>query len=155
MSAFVCSDETFNALAAFVVEREIGHPFNLYPASVAHCAGVDRFQFENLTDTEYAEKIINILLKENIRSVDCLYPHNAEPEADFVPMAISQSTLSRHKGKHSTIQLLKLCDHLEYQSCETPDYEETPAYKLINLIRKQLIKSLPGWESAKWGLPNG
>jgi hypothetical protein len=48
------------------------------------------------------------------------------------------------------VSILKLCDCLEYQSCETEDYNETVAYRLLNVIRRAAIRILPGYDDAKW-----
>lgn len=37
---------------------------------------------------------------------------------------------------------------LEYQSCETPDYEETPAYAYLEAIRHEAIRHVEGCDGA-------
>jgi hypothetical protein len=48
------------------------------------------------------------------------------------------------------VALLKLCDCLDYQSCETEDWKQTAAHELLELIRGAAICALPGYEKAPW-----
>ena len=83
------------------------------------------------------------LKDQNFRSVNCRYNENETPS----PYQFKGLT-----KLYSIVQLLKICDCYEYQSCETKDYQETDACKIINYIRKNLIKLIPGYDGAKWGL---
>ena len=49
-----------------------------------------------------------------------------------------------------TAQLLKLCDCLEYQSCERDDWYASAAFRKLDEIRSVLISSLPGYEQGPW-----
>lgn len=53
-------------------------------------------------------------------------------------------------GINSSYKNPLLQDGCRYQSCETPDYQETNACKLVDLIRHYAIEALPGYEEAKW-----
>jgi hypothetical protein len=52
------------------------------------------------------------------------------------------------------VEAIKLCNHYDYQACETDDYEKTEAANLIRQIRDKAIHSLPGYDEAPWGLPD-
>ena len=52
----------------------------------------------------------------------------------------------------SPVAILKLIDSLEYQSCESDDYEQTVAYKSLQSIRKSAIHALEGYEDAEWSI---
>lgn len=54
----------------------------------------------------------------------------------------------------TAVEVLKACDCYDYQSCETDDYHETTAAKLVDRIRKSAIGKLPGYEDAPWGITN-
>lgn len=89
----------------------------------------------------------NTLMAENVRSVD--YRYNEKNPFFPVRSALSDPIDGL---KVSVVQALKLCDCLEYQSCETPDYYQTEAYSLLNDLRKLLIHSLDGYEEADWAI---
>jgi hypothetical protein len=40
----------------------------------------------------------------------------------------------------------------EHQACECPCYEGTPAYDFASRLARRLIKKLPGWDKAPWGI---
>lgn len=89
------------------------------------------------------------LMRENLRSVRYRYPDSDElpgpiqtPEADTIVV--------RGLCKITPVMALKMADCLEYQSCETPDWKETAACKLLNAIRHLAINRLPGFEDAPW-----
>ena len=50
------------------------------------------------------------------------------------------------------VVILKLCANLDYQSCETPDWKTTKARALLEQIKDEAIRQLPGYEDAPWGL---
>ena len=48
------------------------------------------------------------------------------------------------------LHILHMCSCLEYQSCESPDWRETLAYRLILAIKDAAIRALPGYDDAPW-----
>ncbi len=48
------------------------------------------------------------------------------------------------------VEIIKACDCYDYQSCETPDWKDTEAYAIMQMLRKRAIYSLPGYEEAAW-----
>ena len=50
------------------------------------------------------------------------------------------------------VEIIKLCDCYDYQSCETRDWETTEAFAICAALRAAAIDSLPGYEDAPWGL---
>ena len=97
-----------------------------------------------------ADFYANLLFNENVRSVKHRYP-----ESDSLPGPIDLPgkiimPLIRPISDADPIQILKTLDSLEYQSCETEDWEETPACMLVNAIRKAAVHDLPGYEEAEW-----
>lgn len=54
---------------------------------------------------------------------------------------------------HPAIEIIKGCNCLEYQSCETSDYYESHAYAILDAIRRCAIQNLTGYEDANgWDL---
>lgn len=85
----------------------------------------------------------NILLAENQRSVNYLYgEHTPAPVLKY----------DAGEPVPELVQVLKLIDCVEYQSCETPDWVTTPAFQLLNHLRSKATGLLPGYDAAEWGL---
>jgi hypothetical protein len=149
MSAFICGPDHFKALAIFAAERG-RHGRNVDPRYVEGCA-----QLELYRDLELASAYADILYAENIRSVLKRYPNDDEESAPGPiekpkNIKVTARDAAAPKYKLKPVDLLKMCDCLEYQSCETKDWETTPAYRLLNAIRKAAIHALPGYEDAPW-----
>ena len=72
-----------------------------------------------------------ILLDENYRSVNYRYDEYATPET---------YTYSRYTVK--TFEALQYLSCLEYQSCETPDWETTRAFRLCARLRANMVRRL-------------
>ena len=156
MSAYICSPEHFQALGVFAAWKYQG-TFRVDPRYVdglKHPDAVSR-GFENLTNAELATLYANTLYAENVRSVSARYPNDA-PEQLPGPINRPDSicvTWRHFESKYyvlSPIAILKMCDGLEYQSCETEDWEQSVAYKLLTAIRKAAIRKLDGYDDAPW-----
>lgn len=83
------------------------------------------------------------LLDENYRSVNHRYG-----ESEKAP--IFQSVYPTRR--HSPIKIIKLCDCYGYQTCETPDWKDTEAYAIMQMLRERAIHNLPGYDEAGWGI---
>ena len=158
MSAHICGPDHFIALAAYAV----GISTRGYPGSGHRRVELDflqRFggvQAEEDTPAKAAETWANVLYRENIRSVLTRYPNDTfetapglldKPKAIRIPAGSVWSS-----PVTDPVEILKLCDGLEYQSCETEDWETTPAYALLQAIRKAATRDLPGYHDAEWTL---
>lgn len=155
MSAFICDPKTFAVLGQFAAQRQFGGTHNVYQPQVALLIGAPNLA-TSLNDQDYADLIANVLYKENIRSVQARYPNDSWDE---LPGPCEKPEFIRVRqyqyadlSSYSAVQILKACDCLEYQSCETDDYYETPAYKLLDMIRGAAIQALPGYDEASWGI---
>lgn len=143
MSAYVCSKAHIKALALFAVRKSYGSMF------------VDPSYVDGAKDVtgdlnEIATRYAAILLAENVRSVRARYAYDL---GDYEEIKISTSeVLSRTAPFLTPVAILKLCNSLAYQSCETEDWETTNAYKLLQQIKDAAIRILPGYEDAPWGL---
>lgn len=132
MSAFVVSDNHINALLAYA---------NLNDTKVYINDG-ERSYSISFCDTTELQSAAEALKSQNVKSVAYRYQ---EPPADA-------SITFRFVPEISHIQAVKACDCLNYQSCETPDYEHTAACQIIRTIRETAIHNLIGYKEAAWEL---
>lgn len=142
MSAYVCSKAQFKALAIFAV-RKVHGSMNVDPRYADGAQDVAG-KIPSVIATRYAA----ILLAENVRSVRCRY---ADDIGDYDEIQISASDVLGAAPLQPVV-ILKLCNCLSYQSCESDDWETTNAYKLLQQIKDAAIRLLPGYEDAPWGL---
>ena len=90
-------------------------------------------------------------MAENVRSVDHRYNETNAREAPFTFAEIASAR------DLTPVEALKCAHCLEYQSCETEDYQDTAAYLLLQRICDAAVKlgadrKAPGYDSAPWGL---
>ncbi len=75
----------------------------------------------------------------------------------------SGSTILRARGNEplslehtypnpSPVEIIKAAQCFDYQACETDDWKESVACKIIQHIEGTAIRMLPGYEQAPWGL---
>lgn len=150
MSAFVCSRETFVQLAAYVTRPRGGSGPILDPRYLAYCGqhGQQAAQLCNgMRGAEFATAIARLLYWENVRSVGCRY---ANDTCECDPPAVDFYDIEQASGIPA-VDVLKMAQCLEYQSCESDDWESTLAYGVLQRLRSAAISSLPGYESAAWG----
>lgn len=88
---------------------------------------------------ETAGRVGAMLLAQNRRSVDFRYDESDIEE----PYVHAVSTTPREP-----VEILKAIGCYEYQSCETPDWEDTEAARFCQALRFHLIRQLPGYEAA-------
>ena len=94
------------------------------------------------------------LWDENIRSVLYRYPRDTKETA---PGSCAGETFLYDKHPYSMRrvepdQVLKLCDSLEYQSCEHDGWEASEAHAIVEAIRCAAIHALPGYDAAEWSI---
>lgn len=100
----------------------------------------------NAFDVKTKDDLGQILLDENYRSVNYRYGEDATPET----YAYSRYTVK-------TLEALQYLSCLEYQSCETPDWETTQAFRLCARLRKNMVGRLLLELGAQrvWDAPSG
>lgn len=91
---------------------------------------------------ETADRVGVMLLAQNRRSVDFRYDET-EIEDLYTHGPSSPRTV---------VELIKAIDCYEYQACETPDWEQTEAYRFCEVLRRALTHDLEGWDEAPWGI---
>lgn len=99
----------------------------------------------DITELETMSRAGQILVDQNYRS----YNYRYEEELVTEVFEITGQDLMYTK-RLTPVETLKALASYDYQAGETPDYEETAACKLANLIRYYAINALPGYEEAKW-----
>lgn len=154
MSAFICGPDHIKALAVYAIGRRHGS-MRVGPNYLKYDGGDARI--DGRSEEEIATYYANILYCENIRSVQSRYPDDS---FDDLPGLIQKPEMLEvtHQdiawqavyGHLKAVDILKMCDCLEYQSCETDDYRSTLAFKLLDRIRGAAIHDLPGYDSAPW-----
>lgn len=156
MSAFICGPDHFKALAMFAARRQHGSWIvdPRYIDGLTHPEAALR-GIENLNDYELATLYADTLYRENVRSVAYRYPDCARdnlpgPLADAGFVDVSPRDLARRDLLLQPVEILKMCDCLEYQSCETKDWPASVAHRLLNAIRRAAVRALPGYEDAPW-----
>lgn len=88
------------------------------------------------------QNVIDVLYSQNLRSVNHRYREDGRAPAP---------RFKREIQNFDMVQVIKACHCLAYESCETDDYENTEAKKLLDAL--EAVRELPGYESAQWGCP--
>jgi hypothetical protein len=152
MSAYICNPEHFVALGLFASARVSKY------AGGGHLR-VDPRYVEGLTDivtngqAELATIYADILYQENIKSVLACYPNDTLQSAPGLcekPAHIKVSNRDVVDSRYTVkpIDVLSMCNCLEYQSCETDEYRQSVAWHLTQAIRAAAVRDLPGYDEA-------
>jgi hypothetical protein len=150
MSAFVCSPDHFIALGVFASHGTSHSGPRVNPRYFKEFSEQEK-QYSGI---ELANFYANILFRENVRSVQYRYPDDKNlPGPINMPEAITVKPMHCAYAPWvlPAVSILKMCDCLEYQSCETRDYYDSLAYELLQAIRKSAIRLLPGSEQRRAG----
>ena len=128
MSAFVVSNNHINSIVRWASVNNIA--FSYGPNQIWRVPGNE-------------DATAQMLLDENVRSVNFRYKESTEPESikfqNTAPML-------------TPMGVLKAIHCLEYQSCETDEWERTKAARLLATIEREAIYRLPGYEEAKYAI---
>ena len=81
------------------------------------------------------QAIADLLIAENMRSFNYRYAHRGEESTEPVTYEASAEVRSM-----TAIAIVKLCDYYDYQACETDDYEESEAARVIDAIRREALE---------------
>jgi hypothetical protein len=132
MSAFIVNQNHINALVSAMLD---GH--------MSYWDGHNRV----FVTRHNAEETGRILLAENVRSVN--YRYRGELDDDEKNAAASYR-FTQFARRLSPVQLIVAVHCLDYQSCETEDYENSIAWRICQAIISAACHQLPGYDSAKW-----
>ncbi len=98
----------------------------------------------NVLTRETVNDVGIMLAAENRRSVNHRYGEsNME---DFFEFSECRG------GMIDLVQVLKLIDCYEYQSCEHPEWKHSEARIFCDALRRLMIGNLPGYEEAAWSM---
>ncbi len=91
------------------------------------------------------QEIAEILLAENVKSVN--YRYKEETPVDTIVYDAFATDLH-------AIDVIKACQCLEYQSCEHPGWDDSLAKKILDIIQRDAVRHLPGYDKAPWSIPD-
>jgi hypothetical protein len=133
MSAFVVSNNHINEIVRYIdtpnfsslsyIKRMLSYPETL--------EGEKLFQYIGYE-----------LMNENCKSVNSRYKTN-----EFIPFVFKRKVGDK---KLSPVEILKLINCLDYQSCEHDTWKESNAYLILSVIKNFAISRLQGYENAEW-----
>lgn len=101
--------------------------------------------YSDLSEIETMSRVGQILVDQNYRSYNYRYEETLEPEV----FEITGQDLM-YVPRLTPVETLKALASYDYQSSETPDYRETAACKLAEIMHQFAVESLPGYSEAKW-----
>ena len=144
MSAYICYPSHIGLLAA------------------SYCEG-NKFATPEIKRGE-ACRVAHVLAQQNIESVAHRYPDSKDGtrhgpvfiagegnDQAIIDLSVAWAAhYSSRKVAASPIEIIKLAHALDYQSCETDDYERTYAAKYIQQIIYAQTRKLKGYEEAAW-----
>ena len=129
MSAFIVPDYQINALVSYGVKREA----QFYTKNV----GWERF------NPDTAQVMAALLYRANVCSVNRRYGERTRTTGfRYQPVDVSGLTAA---------DIIKACDCLDYQSCETKTWERSRARRALQAIREEAITVLAS-TSGVWTL---
>jgi hypothetical protein len=137
MSAFICGDMHINAIVTYAVEKRV----SFYVAATRERRDITSFT---------AEEIGRILMDENVRSVVARYDATSPDYADEAKDAASDYKYKPFPTPLTPVEIIKACHCLEYQSCETEDWDSTLAWRILQDIKSAALHDLPGYDGAPW-----
>ena len=150
MSAYIVNPEHIGILAAYAAVND---------------RAIYEWRMSNNILT--AQNVAKGLALENIRSVAHRYPddkdgHRPGPNLKDADIVEACQIYAGHFAKRmggvivmaedvlEPVQVLKLVRSLDYQSCETDDWETTLAAQQLRWISGEAISRLDGYEDADW-----
>lgn len=129
-------------MSAFVVSQN-------HVSALAHYAVAKKIWLDGRSATaEDFKSIYKVLASENVRSV--CHRYETDNPADYASF-VSGRGVKPHVVL-DPVQVIKLAECLDYQSCETDDWKETFAYRILERIKSAAVNSLPGYDNAKWAI---
>ncbi len=143
MSAHIVHTTTIDAIVSFAIQAGGSCPMPMSAAAEAWIAVRDADP--NLLGQG--------LLDENYRSVNARYRRD-----DPVPVYVFRPTTTGvvdHDGTTRALEpldIIKLCNCLEYQSCEHDGWDTSWAQAFLQSVVRAAVRRLPGYDAAPWGL---
>ena len=129
MSAFICSDKHIGALVRWASEHKVT-AYHGVPGRTYEVRGNE-------------QDIGDILFQENVKSVNYRYKEDDPVEPFIYPEDCPHL---------SAVEIYKLAQSLEYQSCEHPEWNASLAKEIVRSIQSEAVHRTPGYEFAKWSI---
>ena len=101
----------------------------------------DRVQIDRTS----VDAVGQILLDENVRSVYHRYQGRIEDDDKNAVYSFK-----RWYGGLTPVQVIKAVDCLDYQSCETEDWEGSLSWRICQAIIHAATHALEGYDAAQW-----
>jgi len=137
MSAWVVSYHHINLLVSAAIDHGITFRF-------------DRTGPLETATEDNAQALALMLWTENVRSVVYRYNLSGTPEQGEYVRALSTYRFKRHAGIRAAAAASALTCY-DYQSCECPDYEATPAALFVRQLRDAVGDRPRGYDAEPWG----
>jgi len=146
MSAYIVGHAHIDALLTFATAND---PRSFGPISYRLEPSGNSVEITEHNATEVGR----ILLTENERSVQHRYPGEAPGElpgsdGEGAASYMFQRWEDANGLAPSPTAILKGCDCFDYQACETDDYRQSDACRIVDAIRHRAISRLPGYSDA-------
>lgn len=152
MSAYVVSHKHINTILTGANQARLekiyikkdnvnGHDLDLVPSQ--NFDG-NYLKFD-LSQTNDLQTLASFLLSENCRSVNHRYNEKSP----------AKSITFKFEPVNNAIQLIKLIDCLDYQSCETDTWENSLSFKVLTKIKGQLVDKMlrsAGYDDHQWSI---
>jgi len=128
MSAFIVTDTHTNAIVTWASDRKVsayyGNPGRSWLVYQNEQATTDLLHTANVLSVNYRYKLDD-------------------------PIGI---ITYKPTGLCRPVEVIKLCNSLEYQSCEHPGWDDSLAKRLLDEICQVAITKLPGYDTAPWSI---
>ena len=141
MSCYICNPQHIGALAAYAARPQ--------HSVISEC----RSPTSNPVDT--ARLVAALLMEANIYSFDYRYKHKAlyqdvaEEALDSIREAEAFAVKYTYKPpKLTPLDIIKMVQCLDYQSCEPHDWTGSIAQRQLDWIMVDAIRELPGYDTA-------
>jgi hypothetical protein len=112
---------------------------------VSYWNGTDRID----VTAHNAEEVGRILMDENVRSVGHRYNDRIDNDEKSAGAAYK---FKRFSTPLTAVEAIKACHCLDYQSCETENWEGTIAWRILQAVLSAATHKLPGYDKAPWGV---
>lgn len=97
-----------------------------------------------------------MLWEENLASIAYLYPRDGSGNRPG-PTGLTDDDIHNYefaapRRAYSAVEVLKLIHNYVYQSCEHPGWERSNAKAFCEALQGKLVRQLPGYDAAPWGI---
>ena len=124
MSCYQCTDKHISSIVIYACRAEINVMRYAYPP------GVD-------------QQIFDLLYAANVRSVNARYGEKHP---------LTGGVYQPDAPQLRPIELIKAVDGLKYQCDEWDGFEDSGAHKVLIDVQRYAVRSLPGYDAAKWSI---